>query len=595
MKHALILMLITLASANMALAGSGNGGSGQEGHGGETVDIDKRPRLRDLVDKTVCMWVTGTDFARQTPRFEKVLEAIESVHWYLAYAIREELERVSFCPSKAALKQLPTDDQDGLTIYEVESRQAAIRLNDMVFLDYGIFKSLPQEDRAYLILHEITHSFIPLDAKRRPSKVRNFVYAVFQHEKSPLSAERFGLQISRNDLQIAPVTAGTLDKYRQYIEVALDVDRPASERLQAAPRAYRAVDELSSRNKASLFELYNPNVDLDSFRYSTIPPTEMEFAEAIVRRDVQSVRYYLGIGVRAEFLLSEAFRADSARRNSNEFWISPLSYSIAKGYNELVEQFVGSPEVDVNFRCDLLNQTGNSRRSHRIRGATPLYFAAVANNVEAARLLLSRADLDFNAKINSATALHAAVSPEMVELLLSRAELDVNVMADEVGTPLMALVSKPDVLKALLRDSRVEVNKVGPYGTALHRSMGFAIENCASFEALMQDPRIDLNATDAGGNTVLHDLARTRYNSGNSYIPCPQQFRALILDRRTSLGLKNRNQETALDIARKDYNQGVYNFMREAIDERNGVKRPAPKPNPVPAPKPKQPKPRRGD
>ena len=188
MKYQFLLFCIGILFTSLAFAGGTDVGSG-----GESIDYRGRPALRDLVDNTVCLWKPADEFVGALPHFKVILNSVAKANWYLASLYERELPKLHICLTRGSLKPIPTEDQDGLTIVEDEAKhQAAIRLNDMIYVDTKIFNGMDDYNQAYLAFHEITHSFIPLDTPRRNMKVRSFVAVSF-----PRKSEQVGLKSRR--------------------------------------------------------------------------------------------------------------------------------------------------------------------------------------------------------------------------------------------------------------------------------------------------------------------------------------------------------------------------------------------------------------
>ena len=585
LKSLLIVALLTAPLVQVYAAG------GAEGHGGEVIDIDKRPRLRDLVDKTACAWVSATDFGVKMPRFGKILESIDKVHWYLAYVFNDEMKRLSVCETRSPLKQIPDDDQDGLTIYEVDTRQAAIRLNDMIFIDANIFKALSEEDRAYLLLHEVTHSFIPLDAKRRPSKVRNFVYGVAQHEKSAMSKEQFALQVTKNDIQVTPRTPDSLDEKSQAnLLTALNESRSRFEREQAALWVIQNLDigYLKDAHKDQLKSLYEPLF------------TSM--VAAIQNGDVKRTMKLLEHGVSPNLRVTK----------SSVMASSLLNYAIELGHRPIVDLLLEQPTINVNA-------TGDIKFEGKIISNLPtIAFASYRDDIELAKRLVARPELDINAKVGTRyiatvigtemsfgemTALHLARSPEMVNVLLSRKEIDANALALS-KTPLMSYCAKAGgseigggsdyaKIRRLLLQSRDADPNIVVGVSAL--AYGISSKNLNCVEALTRDPRLDPNLGKTfSKQTPLHLLVEkyaTDLRESDGLVE--KMLYVLVLDQRTDLSARNAEGLTALELIQKQaqlgfpYADSFVIAFESAIKQRNGVKNPQ-RPQPTPQPKPRR-------
>ena len=117
-----------------------------------------------------------------------------------------------------------------------------------------------------------------------------------------------------------------------------------------------------------------------------------------------------------------------------------------------------------------------------------------------------------------ATALHIAVTggstPEAITALLGVADLDVNHFDEAGETPLhRAATGSPQALRLLLGHPEVDVNLMPPAGsqqTPLMRAAEIGHVDC--LEALLADPRVDVNAQSGGqGNTALMYAANSNH------------------------------------------------------------------------------------
>ena len=158
MYFKLLIGMLIGCNAISAFAGS----DGTRG-GGQTIDLKGRPVLRDLYDNTSCIWENAYDFGRELPQYRKILALIRERHWYAAFTYERETKNLKVCKSNAPLVSIPAEDRDSVTIVRYQTSQAAIRLNDRIYIDFNIFNKMNEVDQGYLFVHEITHSFIPMN------------------------------------------------------------------------------------------------------------------------------------------------------------------------------------------------------------------------------------------------------------------------------------------------------------------------------------------------------------------------------------------------------------------------------------------------
>lgn len=145
-------------------------------------------------------------------------------------------------------------------------------------------------------------------------------------------------------------------------------------------------------------------------------------------------------------------------------------------------------------------------------GITPLMYAARQGRPEVVELLLSRDDVDVNAKdLGDQTPLIYATMfgrRGVTELLLSRDGVDVNAKTLFGQTPLMwaARLGHQAVTEVLLSHSGVDANAKSLVG---HTPLMFAAKrgHQAIVELLLSHKGIDANAKDSAGSTVLYVAA----------------------------------------------------------------------------------------
>ncbi len=203
---------------------------GQEGHGGQTVRINGVARLRDFVDNTACVLTYAPRFA-PSPLYERILESIREVHWYLAAEFEHEARQVEFCPVDAPLPHISTEQSDaqGFTEYRRRTRQVAIRIGNRVLIDMTPrgFPSLSEHDQAFLVYHELTHSFLGSVVDRN-RKVLNFIRGLEANFNQRMSVDDFALQIRGNDLDMPQESASWAD-IRESLQVLMNTHSTSDE------------------------------------------------------------------------------------------------------------------------------------------------------------------------------------------------------------------------------------------------------------------------------------------------------------------------------------------------------------------------------
>ena len=190
-----------------------SGGVGTRG-GAETIEIAGYPRLRDLVEKTNCNWVSGSQARARAPGFSGIVAKIRPASAYLASLYERELSALTFCFVKTGLPALPKSESAVVGALKSGTRQLAIRLNDAVYIDENQFNRLPAEDRDYVFFHEVTHSFIRLGTVERMLKLRSFVR--FIHDSATIDAESLSLQMRGDEVAVPEMDEATWNQYASF-------------------------------------------------------------------------------------------------------------------------------------------------------------------------------------------------------------------------------------------------------------------------------------------------------------------------------------------------------------------------------------------
>ena len=183
---------------------------GERGNGGNTIDVDGIPRLKDLVDKTICSWVDGEALINKNKILADALKKLSFVDWYFAQDLENEIKSLNYCMT-GKLVTIDTNDYDGLvTAYQMKSEQVAIRLNRAVYINESLMNSMPKYDQAFLVIHEAIHTYIDQDAEMRNQKVRSSVRAIESVYKGNLASTRsYHLQMRNNAINF-PFTVEAL-------------------------------------------------------------------------------------------------------------------------------------------------------------------------------------------------------------------------------------------------------------------------------------------------------------------------------------------------------------------------------------------------
>ncbi|MCM2278581.1 MAG: hypothetical protein NDJ89_10955 [Oligoflexia bacterium] len=250
------VVFLSLLVANLAHA---RGGSDGTRGGGEVLsERDGTLRLRDLVDPSVCEMRTGAEMRAANPAIDQILEKISRLDWYFAAGLKYEITQLNICLTEGLIR-LPERDRDSVIIYVPQGRryQAAIRFLDSrdVYLSRSLYEGLSYEqDRAFLIIHEALHSFIPRHSRNRKEGIMAAVKTLSRVVEGQIRAAR-KLRADLNAASIEyPWTEASLAPSRAAVEFALAAPAEQARMLLAS----RELDQLFGANTALKAELLHP-------------------------------------------------------------------------------------------------------------------------------------------------------------------------------------------------------------------------------------------------------------------------------------------------------------------------------------------------
>jgi hypothetical protein len=272
----------TNVTNGIVLGGEGGGTRG----GGETVDLNGRPELRDLVEQSVCDWRGGDDVVATTPHVRTIQRNVSRLNWYFALALEAEIRNLNYCIT-GALVRVRTEDEDGLTAVVTEgTRQVAIRLMDEVYIDDTIFQRMSERSRGYLILHEAMHSFLSWQEPQRNQKLRSIVRAVEGIEAGRISTRHsLALQMERNGVDF-PADVSDLDAYQRQVTFLLGDFATRTQVLLASNGPVRFFEALKALNPNRLWAPHRgllAQTNLESFVEEVIFHDSTEVLEFLAR------------------------------------------------------------------------------------------------------------------------------------------------------------------------------------------------------------------------------------------------------------------------------------------------------------------------
>lgn len=344
---ALAILALTAAVERPTLAGD-KGGSGV-GNGGEIVIVDGRPVLRDRLDDTTTQCYFGTEIKSARPGWIKLLESLKNVSWYVGRIYDQEIDRLVFCFGKADLVLIDTEDKESVFEYfseRVDTKLAAIRIDRVVRADKRIYDAMTEDEKAALLFHETTHSFLPQKTDNRNSRVRNFVSTVLLNQEQPMTPEHFNFQIEFNRISLP--TSTLLRTFERDIRTVLDNSRDLLRRMKAAIASAAAERHLTAVDQ----DVYNEVLNFDYF-----------VQLAVKTGDVAMLRDLLTVGEESGLVFDTTKALSAAMENDNReiFVILLGAKSIAPDYRSIDELALKKQEPSFLF----LSVTSKNRQLKR--------------------------------------------------------------------------------------------------------------------------------------------------------------------------------------------------------------------------------------
>ena len=254
--------------------------------------------------------------------------------------------------------------------------------------------------------------------------------------------------------------------------------------------AYHAED-IELRETAMEFLTRKPNIDASVQALWYTDTTDALTWNAKTGATALHLAAYFGLEQLIADLLEDTPDVDAQDSLGN----TPMMYAALEGHHGIVAQLIkGGASV---------NATSNN-------GSNVLHRAARQGCVDVVKVLLRCPDLDVNVSDPSQLSRNALMLAAMdgnvkvVEDLLGREDLQPNLRADLTALMFAALNDQVEIVKLLLKDTRVSINDQDRLGaTAL---MFAACFGCTSVVGLLLDAGADADITDGteeGGGTPL--------------------------------------------------------------------------------------------
>ena len=188
--------------------------------GGESVDKNGVPILRDVVDPATCDYRSGDEVFAQNPTVAKVLAQVEKLDWYFAFDLKRQMEALNFCFTSHLLR-VNTSDNPADRVTDPDSagptQQAAIRSGGDVYIETPIFDQMSPDSKVLLLIHETTHTYLPMSTVRRNFKLRNMIKAISDVYAGRISTRKsLHLAMSENSINF-PLGVDQLDSIKDFV------------------------------------------------------------------------------------------------------------------------------------------------------------------------------------------------------------------------------------------------------------------------------------------------------------------------------------------------------------------------------------------
>ncbi|GBN59406.1 Ankyrin-2 [Araneus ventricosus] len=264
-----------------------------------------------------------------------------------------------------------------------------------------------------------------------------------------------------------------------------------------------------------------------------------ELLTAIINNDANKVRKLLKSG------------AEVNEEASGYKQYTPLMIAAEKGYLEILQELLRSPDIDVN------------RKNYY--GVVALHIACAEGHMEVIKMLLAVKDIDVNAadrKYGFSPFMRASMRnhAEVVKILLNTPGIKINNIDASGRTALHHAASSghEETVQVLLKDRRISVNiKDNLHGhTALHLAVDLHHDEVA--RALLTHPDIDANAQDKYCQTALHTSA---YHGNVKVVE-------MLLESGIDVNVKTKEGSTAVYLAGKQKKSTVVKIITEHIQLR---------------------------
>lgn len=448
------------------------GGTTGVGGGGLVITVDGKQVPVEIAEIRFCEWKTGAEYASTIPYFSQLLESTRRGNWYLAEQLEQQVATVQVCLTDADLATVPFEAQGRTTILGGPRKQAAVRVDDKIYVDQKIL--MDDESKGVLYTHELGHPLIDpsiTDPRTHHEKLRDFVAALYLFEKGKLSLEKLADKLKDASV-VTLIDAGKAARWKDDIRIVLDESKPDLERKRAALRAREAAPFI--RQVAELVE-----------QAMWLPRWAVQY------RKLEEFQKAIDLGV--------------ITASTNLAYGEPAIVMAMDGFPEAALLLAKLPDFDVSAHS--VTQEYHYRKSDGLRE-----YLGTKNPDGSDKFVHGKSLLD--ATVYQACSFAGKgnqVAREFLLALLKNPALDVN--ATDVGNPEMTMAPflhavydcDIEVVRAFLMRMDLEVNSrwkcdLGSE-TALHIAAFWG--KADKVRLLLADPRTDRAARNDRGQTAL--------------------------------------------------------------------------------------------
>ena len=343
--------------------------------GGQVTDINGHPQLRDVLEN--CDWSPATEWVATLPKFPGIIDSVRRLHWYFASAIEREPQNITVCTTTQELKQIPAQDADGLTIILANGKQVAVRMDNMIFLNAPLFDSLDPDTQGLTAVHELMHSFIPMNVSQRNEKLRSIIGTIARNIATPMTLEHFKLQVQMDGVAM-PLSSEELEPIKEMLLAVLDLRGDADQRGEFARKILtnypKLVTLLNDRDQKLLQPL---SAALDTNTTAAVNVGDVARVLALIEHGANWKSAYL-TAVQGEISVVVAALATLPQADVNG--------------NGSIAQAAKANDLDT-LKAIFLNAKANPNDpsiDDRNRGTVPLVYAIGNGNVEMVKFLLAQ-------------------------------------------------------------------------------------------------------------------------------------------------------------------------------------------------------------